>query len=193
MGMTHEEISCRSVSERANFHTMLTRMGWYSAGNGQVAKSWELPPRFLNPKGWTKSLAVKCEKTPIGWIFKQLLGLIILGLTKREMQIWPPMVSIQIHAQCMSPQYPRSFPKRPRHTGSLTEKTWWIGPLDVGFAFCVSVGAFLMVTHWGGIAAEKWPPRKCFEAVCDCQHAEFWEKKASGNSVLSCLYLLRTV
>lgn len=80
----HEEIDCGSVSEIAGFHCghlveMIFHCKWLHS------KDCKPSACFRIAKGWSKPSALRCEKTAVGWIFKQLLGCPTLGPTESKM------------------------------------------------------------------------------------------------------------
>ena len=64
---------------------------------------------FRIAKGWSKPSALRCEKTAVGCIFKQLLGCPALGPTDNKMQILPSKSIIQVNTHGVTPQFPRNF------------------------------------------------------------------------------------
>ena len=164
-----------------------------------MTRSGDLLACFRNPKGWTKVIAVQSKKTAIRWIFKQVPGHTVLGQTERKMWIVPPVPVSRFTLRMWSCSI-HDFPDRPRFYGSLLEtkcdatEVWmlvcffqwvWGSSLrlhcqrkfllknDLQRAFSSSV--------W--LSAQRMQGKVCF----------FKEEKASTESVLLGLYLLRTV
>ena len=75
--------------KNAGCHTVITSSRGHSTANGPEASTCELPPCFRNAKGWSKASFDETKKTEIGWIFKQLLVLTVLGPPERKRRIFP--------------------------------------------------------------------------------------------------------
>ena len=128
--------------------------------HGKESRATRLVHKFQR---WSKASTVRCEKTAIGCISKQLLGCIAFRPTERKMQILPSRFNIQVDTRCI-PTFSKKFPHRPRLIRFLLQrwKQWWNRHLDVGLPSPVSVGTFHMVSGSGEISRQKWPPSKHF-------------------------------
>ena len=116
----HEDADCRSGSERAGFHTVVTSSRLPCSSNWPQARSCGPPPCFRNPKGEGKASSEGSKKRAIGWIFKHVLGHTSLGLPKRKMRILPPgPVSSLTHSV---PIGSKNVPDRPRRIRSLLQR-----------------------------------------------------------------------
>ena len=171
-------------------------MRWYSTGNRSAARSGETLAWFRNPKGWIKAIAVRSKKRVIGWIFKQLLGITVLGPTEKNANYATNSV-IQVHTQDMSSKYTQNFQTDLGSLAHSYRQNVMQQSLDVGLPFPMSVVAFPKLTLSEEFATEKWPPNKHFQAVCHWLLAyrmlgklcSFKEWKTSTEIVVPGLYL----
>ena len=132
-------------------------------------------PCFTNAKAWSRASTVINKQVTIGWIFKQLLACITLGLPKKNMWILTPRSSNQVDTQGVSPQDQRIFQTDLGFLDHSYREYLMKQTFECCFAFPVSVGSFLPVTALGEIVTEKWPLAKCFQAVYGFKHKEIWE------------------
>ena len=97
------------------------------------------------------------------------------------MCIFPSRSVIQVHTQGVFPQDSRIFQTdldslEPSYRENVMEQTFtW------SFADPCDSGVFHMVTPSGETVIIKWPASKGFQAVCDSQYTEGWEKYAPSR------------
>ena len=120
-------------------------------------------------KGWRKDSSVRSKKSATGCIFKQLLGHTVLGPPETKMQILPLRYSIQIDTQFVSLQDPRMF--QTDLIRSLLQRKVMEQTFGCCFDYPSECGTLPWFTASGDIAPEKLPQTKCFQTVCDSQHA----------------------
>ena len=99
----HEEAGCRSVSEGAGCHTVVTWSRAPCTSNGPQERSGGLPSCFRNSKAGSKARSVRRKKTATGCILKQLLCRPVFRLLGRKLRILAPSPSIQLGAQGLFP------------------------------------------------------------------------------------------
>ena len=147
---------------------------------------------------WSKASTVRCEKTAIGCISKQLLGCTAFRPTERKMQILPSRFNIQVDTRYI-PTFSRKFPHRPRLIRFLLQrwKQWWNRHLDVGLPSLWVLGP--SIWSQGKFQDKNDLQASIFQNVCHSAHSmlrklsSFKAVKASTKSVFSGLYLIETL
>ena len=161
----------------------------------QQAPAQELPisPLLQKFQGGSQASSVRRKQTAAGWIFKQLLSHIPLGLPRSRRRILSSRPGNQVDVQGVSPQDPRTFQT---HLGSLDLS--YIGNVkEQTFGSCFDIswecGSLPVARTSEAFATEKCSPNRPFPPVHDsvcCRLAKLSsleEGKASTEIVFSCV------